>query len=537
MNTTKPRLARGMRDLLPDAARKRQLVTDRLRTVFETYGFEPLDTPAVELSETLLGKYGPDAERLIYRVGLGQEDVLALRYDLSVPLARVSAQYDGLPRPFRRYQIAPVWRGERPQRGRYREFYQADVDIVGSSSLLADAEIIALVVAVLGSLGFDNNLTKVNNRQLLNAFGRYAGVPDSLLPGLYRAIDKLDKIGLDGVRLELRAVGLSNDLLNRQRQAVARWVRGQADRDRLAKDLAAALPEDTTAALGQAAVDAFLDILTGWSNGEGTEDQVAAATAAVMDEAISRMRLAVPEDAVVPDPVTDRLLGLLALQGDSQWLLDEVAARLDDAEATQGVANLREVLAALDAAGVPAKKYGVDFTMVRGLEYYTGTIFETIVTEPPIGSITGGGRYDGLMALFGRPLPAVGTSFGVDRLVDVMESAGLFPADVDALPTRVLVARFGDASGPSVALTAELRAAGVATEGYLETDGLGEQIRYALRRGIPYLAIVGPDELAAGTVTLRDLARSEQATVPRAELAARLARAGASEFGAHGDAG
>jgi histidyl-tRNA synthetase len=508
-----------MRDLMPLAARRRRFVVDALRALFERFGFEPLDTPAIELSDTLLGKYGPEAERLVYRVGLGDELALALRYDLSVPLARVSAQYDDLPRPFRRYQIAPVWRGERPQRGRYREFYQADVDIVGSASLLADAEIVTLVVAVLDRLGFTNNLTKLNNRALLDAFGRYSGVPDALLPGLYRAIDKLDKVGLTGVRLELLGVGLPGELLNRQRQAVGQWCRGQADRARLERDLSAVVGDAAPTGLRAAAVTRFLDALAAWPNGGADDALVAEASGEVMAATINAQRQAVDADAVLPTSAVDRLLEVLQLTGESRAILDEIARRLDDPGAEVGVAKLRQVLDCLDAAGVPATKYAVDFTMVRGLDYYTGTIFETVVSEPAIGSITGGGRYDRLVAQFGRELPAVGTSFGVDRLVDVMAAAGLFPPAVDALPTQVLVARFGADPAPGTALAAELRAAGVATEAYLEADGLGNQIRYALKRGIPYVAIVGPDELEAGTVTLRDLARAEQAVVARDRLA------------------
>lgn len=516
MSTTEPRLARGMRDLLPDAMRRRQRVVDTLRRLFETYGFEPLETPAVELSTTLLGKYGPDAERLIYRAGLGDEADLALRYDLTVPLARVWSGND-IPRPFRRYQIAPVWRGERPQRGRYREFVQADVDIVGAPGMLADAEILTIVTAGLDALGFTGYRLKLNNRRLLNGLGRYAGVPEAVLPGLYRAIDKLDKVGLEGVRLELRSVGLPGELLNRQRQAVGRWVRGQADRDRLARDLAAAVGDAEPAGVAERGLPAFLDALADFPNGGGDDARAAEAAAAAMTASVDCLRGLYPVDRLIPDAVTDRLLDLLQLRDGSRALLAALGTRLDDAEAAVGIAQLSEVLDALDAAGVPADRYEIDFAMVRGLDYYTGTIFETVVETPPIGSIQGGGRYDNLLARFGKPAPAVGTSFGVDRLVDVMEVLGLFPAEAGAAAADVVVAVFDAVTAPgAVGLAADLRRAGIRTELYLSADRLGDQIRYALERRASVVAVIGPDEAAAGTVVLRDLGARSQAAVDRA---------------------
>jgi histidyl-tRNA synthetase len=204
------RIPAGMRDILPEQMLKRQYVLDTVRAVFETFGFEPLQTSAIELAETLLGKYGEDAERLIYRAWYGNAPggEYALRYDLSVPLARFAAMNPDLPRPFKRYQIAPVWRADRPQKGRYREFYQCDADIVGSESMLADAEIVAVMVEVFKRLGFTDYVTAINNRKILDGIGQYAGVPESLQPGLYRSIDKLDKIGLDGVQRELLMVGV-----------------------------------------------------------------------------------------------------------------------------------------------------------------------------------------------------------------------------------------------------------------------------------------------------------------------------------------
>jgi len=518
---TPPRLPRGMRDLLPEQARRRRFVVDQLIKTFEAFGFEPLETPAVELDSTLKGKYGPDAERLIYRAGLGAEDDLGLRYDLTVPLARVVATYDALPRPFRRYQVAPVWRGERPQRGRYREFVQADVDIVGTTSLLADAEIIAVVIRALEALGLPATTTLINNRKLVDAIGAFAGVPDALLPGLYRAIDKLDRIGLGGVRRELRGVGLPGELLNRMRQAVGRWLRGQADRERLAEDLGGALGPSDPAGAGEG-VAAYLRALTAVAQGPADPVRDAAVEAEAMTAGIDALRGAYPSAQLIADDATERLLDLLAETGAATDVLQTLRARLGPG-ADAGAAELEEVLSALAAAGIDAERYRVDVRMVRGLEYYTGTIFETVVPDPPIGSITGGGRYDRLIRLFGPDLPAVGTSLGVDRLVDVMDSLGLFPAALGEATARVLVARFGGGdSSASVALASTLRAAGVPTELFLGEAALGDQIRYALRRGMRAVVIQGPDELAAGTVAVRDLAIGRQRALDPSELAAAV---------------
>lgn len=430
-----PRVPRGMRDILPEQMIKRQYVMDLMRQVFESFGFEPLQTPVLELKETLMGKYGPDAEKLIYYAQHAQgSEELAMRYDLSVPLSRVSAMYRDLAKPFKRYQMAPVWRAERPQKGRYREFYQCDVDIVGSDSMLADAEIISVIYEVLNRLGFRRFRVLLNNRKILTGLGHYVGVPDEQLGGLYRAIDKLEKIGVEGVKEELAANGLS-------------------------------------------------------------------------DEAIVR------------------LMALLTAQGSNSEMLAGLRARLQGyPRALAGVAELEEITAALGALGVPESAYQVTFSMVRGLDYYTGPIYETVVDEPRIGSITGGGRYDELIGLFtNQSLPATGTSLGIERIIDVMDELGMFPPQIGRTVVRVLVTRFDQASlSASLQAATELRRAGLSTELYMEDDALGKQIRYAVRKGIPYLVILGPDEIANDQVTLRHLARGEQETVARAELVAKL---------------
>lgn len=423
-----PRLPRGMRDILPQKMLRRRHVMRVIESVFERFGFEPLQTPALELSETLLGKYGPDAEKLIYdaRHREGKED-LSLRYDLSVPLSRAVAMNPQLVKPFKRYQIAPVWRAERPQKGRYREFYQCDADTVGSASMLADAEIIAMIFAILTELGFRHFVTKLNNRKILAAVGEYSRVPPALLGALYRAIDKFDKIGIDGVREEL----------------------ARAD---------------------------------------------------------------------IPDDAVSKIIDLIGIPGGHLGALRETLGGLP--LAMEGIAELEQVLSLLPALHVDSGRVQVDFKMVRGLEYYTGPIFETVVTEPKIGSLTGGGRYDGLIGLFSRtPLPATGTTIGIERIIDVMDELRMFPPDIGTTVTQVLVTVF-DATrrADSIEVASELRASGLDVELWLELDNLGKQLKYAAAKGIPFAIIIGPDEAAQGAATLRDLGSGEQQQFRRDEL-------------------
>jgi histidyl-tRNA synthetase len=433
--TIEPRLPRGMRDIVPDMMIRREYVTGVIRRAFEQFGFEPLQTPAVELEETLTSKYGPDADRLMYTVGhTGGKESLGLRYDLTVPLCRVVAQYPDLNKPFRRYQIAPVWRAERPQKGRYREFYQCDVDTVGSASMLADAEILNVTYTILARLGFKQFVMTINDRKLLKGMGRYAGVPDEQLGELYRSIDKLDRIGLGGVEKELRKRDIGEEPIR-------------------------------------------------------------------------------------------RLLGLLQIEGSSRSILAELERVLAGfPQATEGVAELAEIVTYLEALGIPERFYQVTPAMVRGLEYYTGPVYETLVEEPKIGSLTGGGRYDNLVGLFtGRDLPATGTTIGIERITDVMHELDMFPPGVGRTVAQVLVTQFSpDLLPESLRLARRLREAGLNVEVYLENDPLGNQIRYALKKEIPYLAIVGPDEAAAEQVALRDLGRKKQVTVDRGEAAAQI---------------
>jgi histidyl-tRNA synthetase len=424
----KPRLPRGMRDILPQQMIRRQYVTGVIQEVFERYGYEPLSTPSVELHQTLAGKYGEDAERMIYNVSRrGGKEMLALRYDLSVPLSRVVAMYPDLQKPFKRYQISPVWRGERPGKGRYREFYQCDVDTVGTASVLADAELLRITYDILSDLGFREFVMSINNRKILTGIGQFAGVTEALLGGLYRSIDKLEKVGLEGVKEELRA-------------------------------------------------------------------------------------------NQIPEDVITRLLELLQVAGDDEVVLKALEERLGDhSAALEGIGELREMVTYLNDMGVPSERYQVDFSMVRGLDYYTGPIYETVVQEPRVGSICGGGRYDELIGTFtDRSYPATGISFGIERIIDVMEELDMFPPEVGTTITQVLVTVFDQAHvGVSLQVSNELRQGGLNTELYFENDPLGDQIRHALKKGTPYVVIVGPDEEAAGQVTIRYLPLKEQRTVER----------------------
>ena len=427
----RPRVPRGMRDILPEQMIRRQYVIDVIRDVFEEFGFEPLQTPALELSEVLTGKYGPDAEKLIYQAGhVGGKEDISLRYDLSVPLCRVVAMYPQLPKPFKRYQIDPVWRAERPQKGRYRQFFQCDADTVGTESMLADAENVNLVYQVLTRLGFKQFEVNINNRKLITGIGQFAGVPDEQLGGLYRSIDKLDKIGLTAVTEEL------------------------------------------------------------------VENQI-------------------------PEPVIEKLLALLQIEGDTATVLSALTEKLGDSEvAREGISELEELNSYLVSFGVPDEFYRVNVSMVRGLEYYTGPIYETVVEEPRIGSITGGGRYDELIGSFSKQgYPATGTSFGIERIIDVMEEFDMFPAAVGKTVTQVLVTVFdAELTQESLKLATLLRQSGIRTEVYCRSIRLSAQIKYADTKGIPYAVILGSDELEAGKVAIRNLASREQKIVPREEF-------------------
>lgn len=428
-----PRLPKGMRDFLPADMLKREYVFGIVREMFHLYGFEPLQTPVLELKETLYGKYGEDAEKLIYHAQHpGGKEEVAMRYDLTVPLARVVAQYENeIKLPFKRYQLSPVWRAERPQRGRYREFYQCDADIVGIKGMMADAEIISLITSVLRRLGFPQFNVKINNRKLLTGMGQYSGVPDGQLGDLYRSVDKFDKIGADGVEKELVERGIAAESVKRM--------------------------------IGL---------------------------------------------------ITSRKPGLENLD-----FLDEMMGSFP--AAAEGIAELRDLAGHMNDLNIPPESSEFDFTMVRGLGYYTGPIFETVITEPNLGSVTGGGRYDDLIGLFRKDsLPTTGTSLGIERIIDLMDILNLYPPHIVGTVVEVLVTVFNDETRSGAArLAKDLRAGGVRTELYMQDRSLGKQFDYANKKAIPLVAIVGPEEATQGVVKLKRLADGVEITAARDAVA------------------
>jgi len=430
------RLYNGTRDFLPADMLQRETLLQELRRAFQLYGFAPVETPAMEYLEILLGKYGDD-DQLIYKLDYRNDEParrLALRYDHTVPLARLVACNPDLPMPFKRYQFQPVWRADRPQprQGRYREFWQCDIDTVGSASMMADAELIAAADGLLAGLQLPDYRIRVNHRGLLGALVAWAGLPAGQEGAVCGAIDKLDKVGLDGVRGEL-------------------------------------------------------------------------------------------ERAVGAGPAIDKLLERLASPVDFAHL--EELRTMDDGSgrAHKAIDELLELSSTLGDLGVHTANVAFDLYLARGLSYYTGPIFETVVPSlPHMGSIMGGGRYDQLIGLYsGRDLPATGLTMGLDRILTVLDQLGR--RSTAQTPAVVLVTRcFAETDREAIRLAGELRQAGVPTELALETGKLKKQLALADRKGIPYVITLGPDELQAGFILLKHLATGEQEKLAPAEAIRRL---------------
>lgn len=420
MTDRKPRVLKGFRVHLPRQMILRQEIIGRFRRVFEAHGFEPLDTPAIEYLEVLTGKAGEN-EKLMYRFADQGGREVGLRYDLTVPLARVVAMHQHeLVLPFKRYQIAPVWRAENPQRGRFREFWQCDADVAGTASMQADAEVVAVMAEALAAVGLPGATIHVSHRKLLEGIGRAAGVPDAQATILYRSIDKLDKIGRDGVARELAEVGLAAETV-------------------------------------------------------------------------------------------ERVLALATASGEPAALLAELRDALGAIpEAMTALAELEELFSLLPDFGVPAGRYKLDPALARGLDYYTGPVYEATVTEPKVGSVAGAGRYDGLVGTFlGRPIPATGISLGLERIVEVVLEHNLLP--IPASVAEVAVLPFPETVGAAARLAGELRASGLKVDLSLGSHrSVGEQLKQTDRRGIPLAVIVGAAELAEGRAALKDLRSGEQ---------------------------
>ena len=439
-----PRTLRGFRDYLPDVMIPRQKMLAKVEATFQRFGFLPLMTPALERLEVLQGKYGEEGEKLLYSFETRGERAVALRYDLTVPLARVIAQYGELPMPFRRYQIAPVWRAERPQRGRFREFLQCDGDIVGSADMAADGEILGLACALLDDLGVENRAIRINNRKVLSGLMHRIGIVDpEREKGVLRTIDKLPKIGPDETRRLLEA-------------------------------------ENGLSAEQAARVFEFLSI-------DGSSGQV-----------------------------LERLDAFFA---------ETAAAGADPGR--EGARELRELFDIVEALGIGGS-VSIDLSIARGLDYYTGTIYEAFLTDlPGYGAVMGGGRYDNLIGVFkGADVPAVGISLGTDRLLQ-----GLIELDVLETPRSVvdvLVTVFDASLAPRSARVAQtLRRAGIGCELYPAAAKIGKQFKHAERAGMRWVVVVGPDEAAQGRASVKDLRSGAQETVAETELAGHLkSRAG-----------
>ena len=426
-----PQIPKGFRDFLPDKKIIRQQIIDHIRSIFETYGFVPLETPCLEYAETLEGKYGEEGDRLIYKFLDRGGRAVALRYDLTIPLCRVISMYPELVKPFKCYQIAPVWRADKPQKGRFREFYQCDIDIIGTTSVLADAELMSIMYAVLTKLGITNFTIHINHRKLLNAIAVTAGIRDNEVTTFLRSLDKLDKVGKETVTGELKEKGISAGSIERA--------------------------------------------------------------------------LAIIEEA--------------GTSGNHKTFLEKIGSLIKGtAGGEQGVAELMIIREVLEAQGIPEHCYCFDLSLARGLDYYTGPVFETRVETPKVGSITGGGRYDNLIGMFCKtPYPATGTSFGLERLIAVLEE--MAGQDTRQSKTQVLVALFDKSLlAETVRLSKMLRDAGINTEIYFEADKLKKQLTYASNKSIPLVVILGSDEFKNKTVALRNMQLGQQEIIAQHDL-------------------
>jgi len=461
MATTKPTLPKGTRDFSPEEMVKRNFIFDTIKSVFRKFGYQEIQTPSMENLETLTGKYGDEGDKLIFKI-LNSGDFLskvspeelqagdakkltskvsekALRYDLTVPFARyVVAHQNDISLPFKRFQIQPVWRADRPQKGRYREFYQCDADVVGSESLLNEAEFVLIYQEALSQLGLKDFSILINNRKILSGIAEIIGKPE-LIIDMTVAIDKLDKIGFDGVCKELLERGFTqNDI--------------------------------------------------------------------------------------------EKLQPIIELKGSNSEKMDALKKVLAHSEIGQkGVEELESIfnyIQQLQAPNTtsPAPNIELDITLARGLNYYTGAIFEVKSNEVAMGSIGGGGRYDDLTSMFGlKNLSGVGISFGADRIYDVLEELGTFPKNTNET-TKLLISNFDETAEKfALPLLSQFRAAGIATELYPEAAKLKKQLGYADAKRIPYVLLIGDEEMASGLLSLKNMGSGEQNTLSIQAILAQLA--------------
>ncbi len=455
MAQIKPSIPKGTRDFGPVEMAKRNYIFQTIKDVYALYGYQQIETPSMENLSTLMGKYGEEGDKLLFKI-LDSGNFLAdvkpeelqeggtahlaaricekgLRYDLTVPFARfVTMHKEELCFPFKRYQIQPVWRADRPQKGRYREFFQCDADVVGSDSLLNEVELIQMVDEVFSRFGVRVAI-KMNNRKVLAGIAETIGAPE-LLTDITVAIDKLDKIGLDNVNAELREKGLG-------------------------------------------------------------EEQIG------------------------------KLQPIIRLEGSNMEKLDTIRQTLSASQTgTQGVDELQWILQKVEALGGTRCRLDIDLTLARGLNYYTGAIFEVKALDVEIGSITGGGRYDNLTGVFGMPgMSGVGISFGADRIYDVLNQLDLYPKET-LLATQLLFVTFGQAEMDyALPLLAQVRKAGIRAEIYPEAGAkMKRQMGYANQKQIPYVAVIGGDEMAAGQVSLKNMVTGEQTRISCKDLISQL---------------
>ena len=450
-NCSKPSIPKGTRDFSPVEMAKRNYIFDTIRQVYALYGFQQIETPAMENLSTLMGKYGEEGDKLLFKIlnsgdflhGMTPDEVAntstqrlaahfcekGLRYDLTVPFARYVVQHrEELALPFKRYQIQPVWRADRPQKGRYREFYQCDADVVGSDSLINEVELMQIVDTVFSRFGI-RVCIKINNRKILTGIAEMIGQADKIVD-ITVAIDKLDKIGLNAVNAELAADGIPADAIEKLQPII---------------------------------------------NLSGTNEQK-----------LHTMRQVLAESEV----------GLRGVD-ECEYILRHLVGLKNEVE--------------------------LDLTLARGLNYYTGAIFEVKALDVQIGSITGGGRYDNLTGIFGMPgLSGVGISFGADRIFDVLNQLDLYPKET-ATATRLLFVNFGEAEAAySLPILAQVRAAGISAEIFPDAVKMKKQMSYANQKQIPYVAIVGETEMAQGKVMLKNMQTGEQQLLGPDELVAAV---------------
>ena len=429
-----PRTLSGFMELLPRQQAAMERIMTILRETYSLYGFTPLDTPVIEASEVLLAKGGGETEKQIYRFSKGDAD-LALRFDLTVPLAKyVALHYADLSFPFRRYQIGKVYRGERAQRGRFREFYQADIDIIGDGKLdvVNEAEIPAIIYQVFTRLGLTRFQIRVNDRKILNGFYAMLGLTDKA-GDIMRTVDKLDKIGGEKVKALLTA-----------------------------------------------------------------------------------------EDIGLTAEQAEEILRFIAIKGENREVLDALEGyRGRDEVFDQGLDELNTVVKYLSAFGVPQENFAVDLTIARGLDYYTGTVYETtLLDHPEIGSVCSGGRYDNLAEYYtDKQLPGVGISIGLTRLFYILQEQGMLNEQMNTAPADALILPMTGDLGPAVTLATQLREAGVRAQLYTEQKKFKQKMTYADRMGVPYVLFLGDEEIARGAVSVKDMATGEQVTLPTAEAA------------------